>query len=318
MSTHEKSSIQESIRNGTAPSIIKRRASRGTLPVSTDELLDILVFLTKDPDPTMSGEAETTLKSWTYDKCIPFLSHPERPAETLAYFAARDDLPEELVAALSHHANTDDATLAALAKRLKVPQIYELIPGRERALELPEFVKRVLERKDLPSDFERMLESALPKTPAGGAGPAAPGARKGEEHERVSITQKLQKMPISEKIAFATKANREAILILIRDPAKMVYRAALQSPKLGDAEAETISGMKNVSDEVLRALGANRKYLKNRAVIRNLANNPRTPIDISLTLLKRLSKAELKAVSANRNVADILRKTSTRMLKMKG
>ena len=54
MTDQEKGAIQESILAGKAPAIIKRRASRGTLPVSKDELLEILIFLTKDHDPTCS------------------------------------------------------------------------------------------------------------------------------------------------------------------------------------------------------------------------------------------------------------------------
>ena len=315
MTEQEKGAIQESIRAGTAPAIIKRRASRGTLPVSQDELLEILIFLTKDPDPTCSEVAKETLKSWTLEKCASILAQPHISGETLAYFGGRDDLPEKLTNAILHHPNASDKTFAAFVRRMKVPQIYELIPDHDRALELPEFVKAALQRKDIPSDLQKVLEAALPReaTPAGGA--AQKGAH--PERDRKSINQQITEMGVSEKIAFATKANREAILILIRDPAKLVFRAALSSPKLGDAEAETISAMKNVSDEVLREMGMNRKFLKNKVVIRHLCSNPRTPQDITLGLMKHLMKAELKALSANRNVAEVIRKTALKIFKMK-
>jgi hypothetical protein len=311
MGDQEQSSLQENIRAGKVPPIIKRRASRGTLPVSSDEMLEILIFLTKDPDPTCSEVAKETLKEWTLEKCAPILAQPHIAGDTLAYFGQQDNLPEELIDTIIHHPNANDLTFAAFAKRIKVPQIYELIPGRERALELPLFVTAVVQRNDIPSDFRKTLESALPKD----AAPGAAGDAKKPDKDRKSTTAKIQEMGIPEKIAFSIKADREAILILIRDPAKMVYRAALTSPKLGDAEAETISSLKNVSDEVLRELGSNRKFLKNHVVVRNLVNNPRTPVDISLTLIKLLQKAELKGVMANRNISEILRKMATKLVK---
>ena len=311
----ERDSLQTTIRKGTAPAIIRRRAARGTLPVSSDEMLDILVFLLQDPDPTMSAAAKQTLESWPPEKWIPLLEQPDMHSETLAHFATHPDLPEESVLKLARHPKCNDASLTPLAKRLTIPQIHELLPDRDRAVELPEFTKMVLQRNDVPSDFLRTLESAVPTEQS--AGTHGPGGSKGGDAVRKNVTQMLQEMSMGDKIAYANKASREAILIMIRDPVKMIYRAALSSPKLGDAEAETVSAMKNVSDEVLRTMGTDRKWLKSRVVVRNLANNPRTPIDVSLTLIKMLSKHELKALGSNRNVSEPVRRTAQKMLKMK-
>src|SRR3989304_3947225 len=57
----EERAILEAIRQGKAPTIVKRQASRGTLPVDAEEMVEILVFLTHDPDPTCSGTARETL-----------------------------------------------------------------------------------------------------------------------------------------------------------------------------------------------------------------------------------------------------------------
>ena len=308
--------LQDSIRQGTAPAIIKRRAARGTLPVSSDELLDLLVFLLKDPDHTCSDVAKETLGSWPVEKWAPLLTEPGLHPETLAHFAARSDLPDEAVPKLAAHPQASDATLAALAKRLAMPQIYKLLPSRERALETPEFTKALLQRRDLPADLLRILESAAPTPSAETA--HGPAGAKDKDPDRKSVTQMLGEMSAGEKVAFANKASREALLLLIRDPAKMIYRAALSSPKLGDSEAETVAGLKTVSDEVLRSLGTTRKWLKNRVVVRNLVNNPRTPIDVGLTLLKLLSKFELKSLGKNRNVSEPVRATALKILKMKG
>ena len=314
MTMEDRERLQDTIRQGTAPPIIKRRAARGSLPVSSDELLDILVFLLKDPDTTCSDVAKQTLESWPAEKWCPLLAEPDLHPDTLSHFAAHPDLPDESVSALAKHPKAGDATLTALAKRLTMPQIYELLPSRERALKFPEFAKAVLHRKDVPADLLRLVESAVPSEEVAAAR-GATGAK--TPKQRKSVTQMLQEMSIPEKIAFAPKATREAILIMIRDPSKLIYRAALTSPKMGNAEAETVAGLKNVNEEVLRALGTDRKWLKSRVVIRNLANNPRTPIDVALTLIKMLSKLELKNLGANRNVAEPVRVIARKMLKVK-
>ncbi|MBI4461951.1 MAG: hypothetical protein HY653_03500, partial [Acidobacteria bacterium] len=54
MAELQEQKLLETFRKGKAPAAIKRAASRGTMPVAADELLEILVLLTRDPDPTCS------------------------------------------------------------------------------------------------------------------------------------------------------------------------------------------------------------------------------------------------------------------------
>ncbi len=61
--------------------------------------------------------------------------------------------------------------------------------------------------------------------------------------------------------------SQEERSILIRDSNKIVSRAVLQSPKLSDQEIESIAMMKNVSDEVLRLVAMNRKFIRSYAVV---------------------------------------------------
>lgn len=303
--------LLDAIRRGKAPKIIRRRAARGTLSVSADELLEILVFLSQDSDPTLSETAQQTLAGWTPEKCAPLLIEPHISANTLAHFAALPGLPDSLMATLASHPNSDDRTLAALAGRLPLAQVKKIAADEDRLASLSGFVAAVLKRKDLPTNLRTRFEAqAGPKN-------TAPAAQQPETEEkvRIGIMQQINQMGVAEKIAYTVKASREAILILIRDPAKLVYRAVLTSPKLGDSEAETIASMKNVSDQVLRMLASNRKFAKNRVVARNLVSNPRTPIAVALTLMKKLSPNELKVIATNRSVPDTVRITAGRMFK---
>ena len=52
------------------------------------------------------------------------------------------------------------------------------------------------------------------------------------------------------------KGTREMRAVLIRDPNKMIAAAVLSSPKLTDQEVESFARMANVSEDVLRIIGA--------------------------------------------------------------
>jgi len=91
----------------------------------------------------------------------------------------------------------------------------------------------------------------------------------------------------------------------------------LQSPKISDLEIENIASMKNVTEEVLRLISTNRKFAKSYSVIRSLINNPRLPIDVGLPLLNRLNERDLKGLTLNKNIAEVIRSMATKQIKQK-
>jgi hypothetical protein len=91
----------------------------------------------------------------------------------------------------------------------------------------------------------------------------------------------------------------------------------LDSPKVSDAEVEKFALQKNVLESVLRAIPLRRKFAKNYNIMRNLVSNPRTPIDLSLGLMKNLMIHDLKNLSGNKEVSDTIRKLALRMYKQK-
>ena len=56
-----------------------------------------------------------------------------------------------------------------------------------------------------------------------------------------------------------------------------------------------------------------RKYAKNYIVTRNLLNNPKTPIDVSLHLLPKVNAQDLKSLQSNKNIPETLRTTAGKM-----
>ncbi len=135
------------------------------------------------------------------------------------------------------------------------------------------------------------------------------------EHERMSPLQKISRLTVGERIQLAMKGNKEERFILIRDGAKLVSSAVLESSKVTDQEVETFAAMKNVQESVLRGIAGKKKFMKLYSVVRALVNNPRCPLDIQMNLAKNLMNQDLKSLSTNKNVSDTIRKLATKLFK---
>jgi hypothetical protein len=133
-----------------------------------------------------------------------------------------------------------------------------------------------------------------------------------EDEPEQTTLQRIAGMNVAKRIALAMKGTREARAILIRDPNRIVTAAVLSSPKMTDTEIASIARMANVSEDVLRTIAMNRAWLKNYSVILGLAKNPKTPVGLSMNLLGRLNEKDLKILSTDRNVPDVLRQTARR------
>ena len=137
------------------------------------------------------------------------------------------------------------------------------------------------------------------------------------EEQRGSALQKISKLGITGRIQLAMKGSKEERSLLIRDGTKIVALAVLDSPKLTDGEVEKFANQKNVLEAVLRAITLKRRFMKQYAIVRNLCNNPRTPIDVSLGLIKHLLATDLKNLAGNKEVSDTVRKMAMRMFRQK-
>ena len=131
--------------------------------------------------------------------------------------------------------------------------------------------------------------------------------------DRMPVFQQVAMMSIKDRVMLAIKGTREARVILVRDPNRIVASAVLRNPRLTDMEIEQISALKNVPEEVLRQIGHSRVWTRSYGVIHNLARNPRTPISVSLGFINRIQTRDLKALSTNKNIPDVIRTTAGRM-----
>ena len=158
---------------------------------------------------------------------------------------------------------------------------------------------------------------APPKT-----GAAAAAAKKHAHpapagEKRDSTLQKIARLDVKGRIALAMRGSKEERSILIRDGTKLVAVAVLDSPKVSEGEVEGFAQQKNVLEAVLRAIPLKRQFAKNYSITRNLVYNPRTPLDLSLSLVKHLLVHDLKNLSGNKEVSETIRKVALRMFRQK-
>jgi hypothetical protein len=127
------------------------------------------------------------------------------------------------------------------------------------------------------------------------------------EEDRASIMQRIGQMGFTDRLKAAMKGTKEMRAILIRDPNKMITAAVLSSPKVTEQEAANFAKMASLSEDVLRAIGRNRAWVKNYNVVVALSRNPKTPLAMSLNLMQRLQNKDVQALSVDRNVPEPLR-----------
>jgi hypothetical protein len=234
---------------------------------------------------------------------------PAAPAGTASPEVASGDVPEETVVAyLTDHA----AEISAEADKP-----FQPIGGME---ELASVASAPVEEPP-PAPAETQTEAVASSAAIG----AAVAARRSPvkkallslEDQRGSALQKINRLDIKGRIQLAMKGSKEERSILIRDGTKVVALAVLESPKITDSEVEKFANQKNVLETVLRGIALKRRFIKQYAIMRNLTFNPRTPIDVSLALIKHLLTPDLRNLSGNKEVSDTVRKMATRMLRQK-
>ena len=278
----------DTIRDGTAPPVIRRKGALGDLPVPVEEKIEILVLLSKDADEATRNVAYSTLVGWSPPQLGQVLSDRATPTSGLDFVTT-----------------------------------YFAHERRDLAVAL-------LQNPSLPDDLAKLIREILADSPKGATlqPPTSPGLIESpagpdfldddkKDAKKQTLLQKIGALTPSEKIKCALTGNMEERMVLIRDSNKLVARAVLGSPKLTDMEIENFASMKNVTEEVLRQIAMNRKFMKSYAVVRQLIYNPRTPIDVGLHLLNRLNVRDLKGIMLNKNIAEVIRATVLKMVKQR-
>jgi len=120
--------------------------------------------------------------------------------------------------------------------------------------------------------------------------------------KKLTITQRVLKMSVSEKIKLATLGNKEARTLLLRDANKLVCMAAVTSPRITEGEIMSLANSKTSNAEVLRYIYGNRELLRNYSLKLSLVKNPKVPLPTALRFLQTLQERDIKELARDRNV----------------
>jgi hypothetical protein len=146
---------------------------------------------------------------------------------------------------------------------------------------------------------------------------AAEASKDANLQRRISTFHRIAKLTVGQRVQLAMKGARDERFILIRDGAKVVALAVLESPKLTENEVEIYASMRNVQEVVLRTIAMKRRFMKVYPVVKALVNNPRTPFEVALPLLNHVLVNDLRILAANKNVGDTIRKLAGKLYNQK-
>lgn len=330
------------IRSGKAPEVIRRKGAEGNLPLPVEDKIEILALLASGPEAGLREKALETFQGWDGGELRRIMASPQTSPTVLRFaaqqvLAGREDLRETLLwnpslpAAFHDLLQPEPAPMPAVAgpagEPPSPPQPGPLprspIPEAAEESHSPTEPEPNPELEPIPTPDEAGIR-LLAKLAAGvhvDNVDTPPEVTKHDDEltpeDRQTLIQKVARMTVVEKIKAALTGNLETRSLLIRDSNKIVSRAVLQSPKISDTEAEGYAAAKNVSEEVLRLLALNRKFMRSYVVMRALANNPRTPIDVTVPLIRRMNDRDLKGLALNRNVPEVIRSLAIKAIKQK-
>jgi nucleoid-associated protein YgaU len=129
-----------------------------------------------------------------------------------------------------------------------------------------------------------------------------------ESPEELRLAERLLTMSVAEKVQLALKGDRGARSMLIRESSKLIQEAVIKSPKITENEIETFSGMRSLSQDVLRKIASIREYTGSYTIALNLIKNPRCPQPNAIALMPNLQARDLKFLLKDKNVSEAIRR----------
>jgi hypothetical protein len=270
-------------------------------------------------NPNLSGIQSETLRNKLEPAAPVSAPAVEAPAADAAPEAVTTGLEEAFQAASANEVHEAEDVLDEGVLVYFAEHANEIAAEAEHPYQPIGGIHEEFSEADKPPAGQAATTTASGSSMAGAAAKKAPvkKAQLSPKEERGSALQKIAKLDIKGRIQLAMKGSKEERSLLIRDGTKIVALAVLESPKISDGEVERFATQKNVLEAVLRGIPMKRRFAKNYAVVRNLVFNPRTPLDLSLSLMKNLLVGDLRNLSNNKEISDTVRKLATKMFKQK-
>ena len=307
--------VLEDLRHGRATRERKIAVCTGGAHLAPAERAEILAVLSGDADEMVASRAQDAILSEPVESFLEALKREQALPALFAY--AGKNLAEKpgICDAMVLNKNCPAEHLVPIVRHLSALGVQTLMEELERVSESPALAAALEHSKSLTPDQKIQLrELHGPGNPIDEAALAEAAAEaEPDQTRRQTLLQRLAHMTVAQRVQYAMKGGSEARRTLIRDSNKVVQRAVLQSPRLTDQEVEAFASMSSLTDEILRLIAGNRVFRKNYSVVRNLVNNPKAPLDVTMHMLQMLNAIDLKRLTTNKNVPETLRATALKL-----
>ncbi len=307
--------LMEDLRHGRAPRERKLAICAGGAHLAPADRAELLAVLAGDADEMVSERAQDAILSQPIESFVEAIRR-EHALPALFSYAAKNLAGKPSVCdAMVQNKNCPAEYLVPVVRHLSTIGIQSLMEELDRVSESPALASALEQSSSVTIEQKNQLKELHgPGNPIDEAALAeAAAAVESDLAKRQTLIQRLAKMTVAQRVQFAMKGGSEARRTLIRDNNKVVQRAVLQSPRLTDQEVEAFASMSSLTDEILRLIANNRNFRKNYTVVRNLINNPKTPIDVSLHMLPILNPIDLKRLTTNKNIPETLRTSANKL-----
>jgi len=310
--------VLRDLRQGRASRENKLAVCTGGVQIPAADLAEVLSILALDSDELVATRARESILALPIQNFVEALNR-EQALEPLFEYAAKNlaNKPGVLNAMIKNK-NCGPEHLLPVVPHLSTLDIQALMEELERVSDSPALASALGQSNSVTLEQKAQLNELLSdEMPDEAALALAAAELEMDEEKRKTLLQQISAMTVAQRVKFAMKGGAEARRVLIRDTNKVVQRAVLQSPRLSDQEVEAFACMTSLTDEILRLIGKNRNFRKNYNVVRNLLNNGKAPLDVTMNLLPMLNPMDLKRLTMNKNVPETLRATAVKLQKQR-
>jgi hypothetical protein len=207
----------------------------------------------------------------------------------------------------------------AVRNGLDMPDVPQMLAAKVRLFG-PEAAAKPVEEgptaEDIISEFGVGADGELPENTEH-AQKLAEKEAKLEDGKKLTLTQKVAKMSVSQRIKLATKGNKEIRSMLIRDSNRLVAVATIRSPRITDMEVMAQAMNKGAHEDVLRVIYTHREWTRKYPVRLALVKNPKVPAQVLMRFLNTLAEADVKALARDKNVSGAIQLMAKKMIQRK-
>lgn len=127
--------------------------------------------------------------------------------------------------------------------------------------------------------------------------------------------QVLEHLTVGEKRSLAKGIKKDTLDRLLYDPDPHVIRNLLNNPRITEMDVIKIASKRPNSGEVLTEVFNNKKWAERYSIKRALVKNPYTPTGLSLGLLHFMLIQDLKEISRDGTIHQVVRNAAEEILK---